>query len=252
MPKLNDLVAFLHKKKVFIQQVDENTIIFELKFYTDSGDAHIEELEVHAVNNVLRVKATNGRYPNLCPNRHINSGGFFCLGLYEDLKNLSVKEWVRTVQYFLEAQNKCEMNGVWPREDFKEWAHGDGAVYQKKVEQYFDKFKRNDLGLTLEHLKVIESKYSNLNKEKIFHIYANEELILIGNEKKIFNKRHTCICDKHGLKKHKSISKCPNKCSEAVFMVAINDYLLNKAEKEFWKSFGKTECCNTMRNCYFK
>ena len=77
MPKLNDLVAFLHKKKVFIQQVDENTIIFELKFYTDSGDAHIEELEVHAVNNVLRVKATNGRYPNLAGPE--NPGRNYCL-----------------------------------------------------------------------------------------------------------------------------------------------------------------------------
>lgn len=252
MPNLNDLVAFLRKKKISIQQVDDNTIIFELKFYTDSGDAHIEELEVHTVNNVLKVKATNGRYPNLCPNRHINSGGFFCLGLYEDLKNLSVKKWVRTVQYFLEAQNKCEINGVWPRDDFKEWAHGDGAIYQKKVEQYYELFKKTHLDLTLDQLMVFEPKCLNLNKEKIFHVYANNELILVGNEKKVFNKRHTCICDNHGLKKHKSIGKCPNKCSETVFMVAINDYLLNKAEKVFWESFGKTECCNTMKKCNFK
>ncbi|ENK3517137.1 hypothetical protein AB3G65_000242, partial [Acinetobacter baumannii] len=68
MPNLNDLVAYLSKKKISIQQENENTIIFELKFYTDAGDARIVELEVHAVNNVLKVKATNGRYPILCPN----------------------------------------------------------------------------------------------------------------------------------------------------------------------------------------
>lgn len=113
MPNLNDLVAYLSKKKISIQQENENTIIFELKFYTDAGDARIVELEVHAVNDVLKVKATNGRYPILCPNRHINSGGFFCLGLYEDLAILPIEKWVRTVQKFLEAQYKCELNGVW-------------------------------------------------------------------------------------------------------------------------------------------
>jgi len=252
MPNLNDLIAYLDKRKISVQNIDENTVSFDLKFYTDAGDVRTEKLEVHAVNDVLQVKAANERYPNLCPNRHINFGGFFCLGLKEDLDNLSINEWVRTVQLFLEAQYKCEINGVWPRDDFKEWAHGDGATYQKIVEQYFDQFKKNRLGLTLEQLNVVESKYSGLDKGKIYHVYANGELILVGNEEKVFNKRHTCICDKHGQKKHKSIGKCSNKCSQVVFMVAINDYLLNKAEKEFWDSFGKRNCCNTMKKCNFK
>nr|WP_312324418.1 E2 domain-associated cysteine-rich protein [Acinetobacter oleivorans] len=252
MPNLNDLVAYLGKKKVSIQQIDENTIIFELKFYTDGGDARIEELEVHAVNNVLKVKATNERYPHLCPNRHINNGGFFCLGLYEDLKNLPINKWVRTVQYFLEAQYKCELNGVWPIDDFKQWAHGDGAKYQKIVEQYYVQFKSNMLGLTLEQLKVVELNNGN---KKIYHVYANDELILVGNEDKVLNKRYTCICDDHGLKKHISIGKCPRNCAKVIFMVAINDFLLNKAEQEFWDSFRKdckVICCNTMKRCEFR
>ena len=252
MPNLNDLVAYLSKKKISIQQKNENTIIFELKFYTDAGDARSVELEVHAVNDVLKVKATNGRYPSLCPNRHINNGGFFCLGLHEDLATLSIEKWVRTVQKFLEAQYKCELNGMWPINDFKQWAHGDGAKYQKVVEHYFDQFKNNLLGVTLEQLKVVEL---NSDKKKIYHVYANDELILVGNEDQVLNKRHTCICDDHGLKKHISIGKCPKKCATVIFMVAINDFLLDKAEQEFWDSFRKdceVICCNTMKRCEFK
>lgn len=252
MPNLNDLVAYLGKKKISIQQIDENTIIFNLKFYTDSGDARIEELEVQYVNNVLQVKATNGRYPKLCPNRHINIGGLFCLGLKKDLEKLPIGKWVRTVQLFLEAQHKCEINGTWPRDDFKEWAHGDGAIYQKKVEQYFDKFKKNHLGLTLEQLNVIEL---NNDKKTIYHIYANDKLILVGTEDKVLNKRYSCLCDEHGIKKHKSIGKCPEKCAEVIFMVVINNFLLDKAEKRFWDSFrknGEDICCNTMKRCEFK
>lgn len=252
MPNLNDLVAYLSKKKISIQQIDENTIIFELKFYTDGGDARIVELKVHAENNVLKVKATNGRYPNLCPNRHINNGGFFCLGLYEDLTNLPIEKWVRTVRYFLEAQHKCEINGVWPNDDFKQWAHGDGANYQKIVERFYEEFKNNVLGLTLEQLKVVEL---NSDKKTIYHVYANDELILVGNEDQVLNKRYTCICDNHGLKKHISIGKCPKSCAKVIFMVVINDFLLDKAEQKFWDSFrrdGEDFCCNTMKRCEFK
>ncbi len=253
MPNLNDLVAYLGKKKVSIQQIDENTIIFELKFYTDGGDARIEELEVHAVNNVLKVKATNERYPHLCPNRHINKGGFFCLGLSEDLNNISIDKWVKTVKYFLEAQYKCEINREWPNDDFSQWAHGDGAYYQKKIEEYYERFKCNLLGIELGQLKVVE--LINNDNKKTYHVYANNSLILIGKENKVLNKRYSCVCDEHGIKKHRTIGKCPQNCAEVIFMVAINDFLLNRAEDIFWKSFGNDSndiCCNTMNSCGFK
>jgi hypothetical protein len=251
MPDLNDLVSYLTRRRTSFRQVNATCIIFELKFFGDDGKAYKEELEVYFKAEALHVRATNGRYPDLCPNRHINHGGWFCLGLAEDIKILSIERWVQNLKQFLEAQQKCEINGVWPCNDFKEWAHGDGAIYQKVVEQYYEQFKANRLGLTLDQLKVVEL-YSINRDQKLYHVYANGELILIGNQNHVLNKRYACICDQHGLKKHRSIGKCSEKCSKVVFIVAINDYLLDKAEKEFWGSFGGTTCCNTMKKCNFK
>lgn len=251
MPNLNDLVSYLTRRKTSFRQVSATHIIFELKFFGDDGKAYKEELEVHFRADALHVKATNERYPDLCPNRHINHGGWFCLGLAEDINVLSIEQWVQNLKQFLEAQQKCEINKVWPCNDFKEWAHGDGAIYQKVIEQYYQEFKNNSLGLTLEQLKIIEVNSAS-GKRKLFHVYANGELILIGNQNQIFNKRYACICDQYGLRKHKSIGKCSKQCSKIIFMVAVNDYLLQKAEKVFWNSFGERNCCNTMKKCNFK
>lgn len=250
MPNLNDLVNYLTRKKIYFRQIDEMQVIFELKFFSDNGKANREELVCCQKDNVLQVRATNKRYPELCPNRHINLNGWFCLGLVEELKDLTIEEWIQNVKAFLDAQYQCEIKGVWPR-DVKEWAHGDGAIYQKIIEQYYEQFKHNLLSVTLDQLTVVEIDSSNENKDKIYHVYIDRELILVGNEDKVFNKRYTCICDNHGIKKHRSIGKCPQDCAKVIFMVAVNDYLLNKAEKEFWDYFRSAnfKCCNTMEKC---
>lgn len=250
MPNLNDLIDCLTRRNIPFRQINEMRVIFEQKFFSDDGKAHQVELEVNQKNDGLQVRATNGRYPELCPNRHINLDGWFCLGLADELKDLTIEEWIQRVKEFLDAQYQCEMNGVWPR-DVKEWAHGDGATYQKIVEQYYEQFKNNPLGVTLERLKVVEVEASK-NRDKIYHVYTNGELILVGKENQVLNKRYPCICDHYGLKKHKSIDKCPKKCAKVVFMVAINDYLLDRAQKKFWDSFGIRKCCNTMKKCEFK
>ena len=61
------------------------------------------------------------------------------------------------LKLYLDAQQKCEDKGVWPcGGEIKEWAHGDGAKYQKIVEQYYGQFQKNCLGLTLNQLRVVE------------------------------------------------------------------------------------------------
>ena len=90
MPNINELVTYLKSKNISFEQVNSNTIIFTLKFYDNAGRSHKEEIEVEGSDDILKARATNNRYPNFCPNRHINAGGYFCLGLKEELckKNL--------------------------------------------------------------------------------------------------------------------------------------------------------------------
>lgn len=252
MPNLNDLIGYLTERNISFRQCSENRISFALKFYRDDGRADKEELEVFQKSDLLFVRATNDRYPILCPNRHINKDGWFCLGLFEDISQFTIEQWIKNLKQFLDAQQKCERTGVWPRDsEVREWAHGDGANYQKVVEQYYGQFKENCLGLTLDQLSVVEVNSVKCDK-KLYHVYSDDKLILVGDQNQVLNKRYACICDPHGLNKHRSIGKCTDQCSKVVFMVAINDYLLHKAEKEFWDSFGKQTCCNTMKNCNFK
>ena len=254
MPSLNDLVDYLTRKNIHFRRINETEITFSLKFYSYAGSPHIVELEVHQINDVLQVRATHNRYPKLCPNRHINFDGWFCLGLREDLETLSIDQWIQNVKEFLDAQHQCEINGIWPH-NVGEWAHGDGSIYQKIVEQYYGQFKNNILGLTLEQLKVEELESSDHTNEKIDHVYADGKLILVGSENLVLNKHFPCACDEQGLEKYKSLGKCPENCAEVIFKVAVNDYLLHKAEKEFWDSFikcGWKTCCNTMKKCEFK
>lgn len=246
MLKIDDLVAYLHKKGTFVEQINKHVICFEQKFYLDDGCSQNVKLEVHSIEDKLQVKAANDRFPSFCPTRHINYGGFFCLGLDSDIAKLSIKQWIVIVQEFLVAQHECEISKKWPT---KQWAHGDGAIFQSKVEEHYLAFEKNLLGITLDNLQV---KEIGIKREILYHIYFEGNLILVGNKEKVLNKRYSCICDAYGLKKHRSIGKCSSKCAQIIYTVAINDFLRAKAEREFWDSFissGKVECCNSMKDC---
>lgn len=252
MPNINELVTYLKSKNISFEQVNSNTIIFTLKFYDNAGRSHKEEIEVEGSDDILKARATNNRYPNFCPNRHINAGGYFCLGLKEDLDKKNPDEWLNTVRAFLEAQLYCEKYSVWPHNSFKEWSHGSAAIYQKLVEDDYEKFKSNSLGLTIDQLRVEEI----VKSEKLFyHLYAKGKLILVGLKDKILNKRHSCICTPNALKQHLTIQSCSNKCSYIVYKVALNDYFRIQEDNKFWESLYQCqalECCKTMEDCKLK
>lgn len=255
MLNLNDLVNHLNEYRIPFHKQSEDIIVFDLEFYTDSGHSCKEEIEVCFQNDVLQVRVTNDRYPNFCPNRHINVGGYFCLDLQENLDKLSIREWMRKVKLFLEAQQECEKNREWPSNDFKQWAHGDGAHYQKVVEKYYAEFLNisKSIGLTLSQLKVVERV--NGSGKKFYHVYIGDKQLLAGDEKQPLGKRCACVCSKNGIKQHRTIGKCPSQCAKIIYIVAINDYFVKKAEEEFWEAYkkvGLNTCCGTMKECKLK
>lgn len=82
---------------------------------------------------VREVKNKN-KLPLLCPQRHINIGGYFCLG-YENIDNLSIinKEtackFVNRLIVYLKLQRKAEILGSWDCD--KSWSHGNSANEHK-------------------------------------------------------------------------------------------------------------------------
>lgn len=245
MPRFDDLVAHLNKR-TSVQYIENNVVCFDQKFYLNDGSSQVIRLEVHSKNDKLQVKAAEHRFPNFCPNRHINFDGFFCLGLSTDIESLSITQWLARVKDFLAAQIECEISKEWKA---KQWAHGDGAIYQRKVEEFYQQFITHPLGIKLCDLDVKEIKFKN---KVLYHLYLKGNLILIGDENKVLNKRYTCVCNPFGLKNHLSIGKCSNKCAQIIYKVAINDFFRLRAENEFWQFWiksGKVKCCNTMKDC---
>lgn len=252
MPNINELVTYLKSKNISFEQVNSNTIIFTLKFYDNAGRSHKEEIEVEGSDDILKARATNNRYPNFCPNRHINAGGYFCLGLKEELDKKNLDEWLNTVRAFLEAQSYCEKYGVWRHDAFKEWSHGSAALYQQLVEQNYNRFKKNPLKLTIDDLEVREINKFN---QHFYHVSVNDRLLLVGRENKVLNKRYSCICNPNGLNQHITIQSCNNECSKIIYTVAINDFLRAKEENRFWNDIINSEtftCCHTMKECKLK
>ena len=200
-------------------------------------------------NNLLRVKEISGVLPSFCPNRHINSDGSFCLGIQTDTEKLSIKEWMENLQEFLQAQIFASKNRKWPI-TCQQWSHGNAAFYQSKVEKLLLEIDLNILGLEFNKLRLVEKK-NDLFKEPYFHIYHGDKLLITGTEKKVHNKRLSCICVKYGRAKHVTLRNCPRKCSNLLISILINEQYRVIEEDNFWKSFknSKIQCCGTMNQC---
>lgn len=252
MPNLNSLKIYLQSRgSVFTESQD--AIELDLKIVGRSGNRHLFKLRISETHsNLLTVKEINSLLPSFCPNRHINSDGTFCLGLQADTENLSIEEWMDNLNEFLQAQIFSQKNGKWPI-FCQQWSHGNAAIYQTKVEKLLLEVDLDCLGLEFNRLRLIEKK-NDLFDEPYFHIYHNDKLLITGTEKKVHNKRLSCICDKYGRAKHITLGNCPKKCSNLLISILINEKNRMLEEEKFWKIFknSKIQCCGTMHDCILK
>lgn len=73
-------------------------------------------------------RAGKRRYPSYCPERHINEGGPFCLGLDEPeiQKGADAVGWWSRLHHFLVLQAMAEQTGAWP--SVHAYSHGAEAA----------------------------------------------------------------------------------------------------------------------------
>jgi hypothetical protein len=76
------------------------------------------------------------RWPEFCPHRHINEGGFFCLGL-SDVPVVSSGDdavrWWRILAAHLQMQFVADFTKTWPKD--MEWDHGEAGATQAIMER---------------------------------------------------------------------------------------------------------------------
>jgi hypothetical protein len=177
------------------------------------------------------------RWPTFCPQRHINKGGHFCLGLAEvPIVNDtdSAQRWWEILSLHLQTQFVADATKLWPRE--LEWDHGEAGEVQAIMER-------------------MAEQHGLLNDVRSAHFYgegwlAGELPRLTKKEDRLVNGRSPCPrgCKK---RKHPILRRaCPKR--EAVFQLVRMEREKRRQSKLFWEAAKKEKCCGKMKNCPLK
>lgn len=252
MPKLVELEQYLNDANIAYAKEDSLNLSFALNVPLLSGKRKLFNLKATQDNERLLIKENSGRFPCFCPNRHINLGGYFCLGLEVD--NLEMLDWITCVKEYLRAQEYVAKHRKWPK-SIKEWSHGEAAQYQKLVEDGLKLLNANNINIDFKKIKLIKAgRNKQYPNQFYYHLYYDSELIVTGIEDKPLNKRASCICiaDGSGRNRHKTISNCNHQCTKILYQIPFNEKRRVSEEDRFWKACDDKYCCMTMDECKIK
>jgi len=131
------------------------SIVRAVPDWADVARVHVNEINVDAVavrasgilsrlytltvahdgKEVLARERSDGKLlPAFCPERHINEGGTFCLGLNagKGIGDATATAWWEKLKSFLLCQDTASETGVWP--EYAQMSHGDAGEIEAKAE----------------------------------------------------------------------------------------------------------------------
>lgn len=249
MPNLNDLEHYLNAAGIAFKKDNASNLCFALNVPMSNGKKKGFELTATQSDSELLIKESGGFLPNFCPNRHINMGGYFCLGLKVD--SLEISDWISVVKKYLRAQEYVNKHRKWPK-SINEWSHGRAAYYQELVEQDLLKLRNNNISIDFKKIELRDvSPAKCYPYQPHYHLYYDSKLIATGTEERILNKRASCICikDGSGKRRHKTVGNCKNQCSKILYQIPFNEKKRILEENKFWDYFKDEKCCMTMDEC---
>lgn len=184
-----------------------------------------------------RETVVGEKLPMFCYDRHIMTGGWFCIGLEAGSSVTTAagaRDWWSNLSEFLRLQAVAKATGRWPRA--MEFDHGQAGYFHK----------------------------SALDAAAKLNISEDYELALLGKKSWI-----TTILSQDGKRLMNGRSPCPvgcvrkgrrllrNECcsTETVLELVRNERLRAAALVRFWESIRKDAamvCCGTMINCPLK
>lgn len=178
------------------------------------------------------------KLPPHCPERHINKGGIFCIGLNAGeliSSDTEAQQWWNWLEEYLRLQQTASQLGVWPVQSGL--AHGKAAEYQIKIEEIGAKLGWGE--------KVLNSIF--LNQKRVISLLPNYK------QQGVTKLRKRAACPLGCIYKRK-LAKIKN-CHEQDFRKLIDlETAFHQHTKDFIKNFKECggECCQTMKNCPFK
>jgi hypothetical protein len=198
------------------------TRVFELTVVETAGEITVSE---RPVGNAL---------PACCPDRHINPGGTYCLGLRagEGISDRTAPAWWVKLHAFILWQETATETGLWPSE--AQLSHGDGGEVELAAE-----IAAGQIGVLASYREAVA-----FNTGPIVAALAkiNHASGLLRNG------RSRCLCgrtDRQGrplLRRECHRRGCP----------IVLEHKRRVEVANFWRHMGGQTCCGTMQNCPLK
>lgn len=173
--------------------------------------------------------------PAACPDRHINAGGTFCIGLRagRNIQTASdAKVWWEQLGVFLLAQQTATETGFWPPD--LQLSHGDEAA---------------DLQIQAEALAERLGKTEEYREAVAFN--SGPFADLAGNFSRVTNRpfggSKPCVC---GRKDRTGRVKKRSECAaeDGACLVALEAKRRREVDR-FWQRHVGVACCETMQTC---
>ena len=183
----------------------------------------------------VRESVPGTKLPRVCYDRHIQPGGYFCLGLNAGRlvqDTTSAKNWWSSLSEYLRIQAVAAATGRWPRT--MELDHGEAGNHHQKALA-----AAATLGVSEEYELGLIGEPSWTNN------------LLSRDGERVINGRAPCPVGCTG-KKGRPILRCECCSKETLMELLRSERRRGVALKEFWESVRKDKdmvCCRTMIDC---
>lgn len=182
---------------------------------------------------VVAFEGGSNFLPKYCPERHINPGGGFCLGLRAEIgvvDKASAERWWEKLKLSLLCQETAHLTRRWP--EMAKLSHGSAGEVQVEAE-----------ALARELCQEKEYEAALYDEGPI----ANSLWLLAEGSGRLMNGRASCVCGHKG-KRGRLILRRECSRTRAPCLVAM-EQKRRDAEELFWQSMKGVPCCGTLDDC---
>ena len=192
-------------------------------------------ITIREVDNEIYARETTPglKFPIVCYDRHIMSGGDFCVGVSSGTwveSPQSARKWWSSLSEFLRLQGVASSTGRWPRT--MELDHGQAAVYHRSALD-----AAAELGVLEEYELSLIGKPSWTTR------------LLTRDGKSLINGRAACPvgCERNGRR----LLRCECCSKQTVLKLVQSERSRAIALKKFWEEVRNRQmvCCGTMIGC---
>jgi hypothetical protein len=210
------------------------------------NEVNVDALAVRASGNLSRLYtlavAFDGRevlareragaklLPDFCPERHVNEGGTFCLGLNAGwgISDTTAGAWWVKLKSFLLCQDTASETGIWP--DYAQMSHGDAGEIEAKAEQI-----AQSIGRLGDFHRAVRSDDGPIAA-------CLDKVRTTGQ---LRNGRSACLC---GRKDGKGRSILRRECHKLGCPIEL-EFARRRETRRFWDAARGRPCCRTMKDC---